>query len=558
MLNKINDFIKPIVAKFKPSLPTLGVELGKNSFKLSLLKKNSDHTATLLDYSIIELEEGKEYKDNEITALLEAAIKDMGVVQECNVNFIISGSEVDSKRIILPGMPKEDIVEALKWQAKDHFLLNTDESALDFEILKEKQTEDGNKNIELIANIASNKSVDEKVHFANDLFINKTIPSAIAPVAYGLLNLYQLADTKKSDSPIALIDIGLATTTIAIVKDQKMSLMRQLGVSGEDFTKALTGTLVSDAGRMELSLTEAENLKRNVGFPDETQREVKKGITALQVNSLMRPVLEKLANDIKRSLDYYASQFGEGKVTKIYLSGGSAKLKNITSQLFQRLSIPIEILKSPENLKLEFKNKDKSSFEDDFLKLVPSLGVALAAPNDVNLMPDNYRMEGVKRIEKVSARIIFMGVILFLAVFYIFNVAQEKTLNKVVSARRPEWEKLQEIQTLHSRIIQKNSIVNNTLKNQIPIYYLLKSLSTIIPGEIYLRNVRIENNATSIKIDGIAFEKGDIGEVILSKFIKSLEDSTLFHNVLLESSQDVTVSKKKALEFEISCNLGKF
>ena len=557
MINKINDFINPIIAKFKPSLPTLGVELGKNSLKLSLIKKNLDSTATLLDYSIIDLEQGKEYKDSEITSLLEDAIRRMDIAQECSVNFVISGSDVDSKRIILPFMPKEDIVEALKWQAKDHFLLNTEEAALDFEILKEKQAEDGNKNIELIANIASNKTIEEKVHFANDLFLNKTTPSTIMPVAYGLLNLYQLADSKKADSPIALIDIGLTTTTIVIVRNQKMSLMRQTGVSGEDFTRALTGTLVSDVGKMELSLIEAENLKKDVGIPDETQQEIKKGISAQQVSSLMRPVLEKLINDIKRSLDYYASQFGEGRVEKIYLTGGSSKLKNITSQIFQGLSIPVETLKPPANLKLELKKNDQESFKNDFLKLVPSLGAALAKTDGINLMPNNYKMEGIKRIEKVSARIVFTGIILFLSVFYIFNVAHEKSLNKVIYALRPEWEKLQEIQTLHSRIAHKNSIVSSTLKNQIPVYSLLKSLSNLIPGETYLRNVRIENNATRMTIDGIVFEKDDIGEVTLSGFIKSLEESTLFHSVLLESTQDVKVSEKKALEFEISCELGK-
>ena len=185
------------------------------------------------------------------------------------------------------------------------------------------------------------------------------------------------------------------------------------------------------------------------------------------------------------------------------------------------------------------------------------MGAALAKNDSVNLMPGSYKREGIKRLEKVSARMIFIAVTLFLTVFYIFNVAHEKTLNKVTSALKPEWEKLQEVQTLHSRIAQKNSIVSNTLKNQIPVYYLLKSLSNIIPGEIYLRSIKIENNARNIIIDGIAFEMGDIGEVIISKFIKSLEDSILFHNVLLESTQDVEVSKKKALEFEISCNLGK-
>ena len=96
MINKINNYIERILTKFRPSLPTLGVELGKSSFKLSLVKRNSDSAATLLDYSIIDLEPEREYKDSEITSLLEAAVKDMEIAQESHVNFVISGSNVDS------------------------------------------------------------------------------------------------------------------------------------------------------------------------------------------------------------------------------------------------------------------------------------------------------------------------------------------------------------------------------------------------------------------------------------------------------------------------------
>ena len=461
---------------------------------------------------------------------------------------------MDSKRIKLTSMPKEEIAAALRWQSKEHFLFNVDESMLDFEMLKLAEKQDDSGGVEVIANIAKNEIIDNRISLLKN---GDNIPSVIVPVAYGLRNIYNLLNTRDGDDPIAIIDIGADTTTIVIIKDKDIRFIRQISCAGDDCTKAMSGAFASDTGKIELSAKKAEALKKEFGIPDGSKGELKDGVSAVQINSMLRPVFEKLGNDIRRSFDYYTSQFQEGKVSRIYISGGTSNMKNIESQLFQMLSVPVEKLGIPKSIKLKISKEKVEDLKDDFVSIVPVLGVALYNIEELNLIPLVYKKEKIKKVEEISARLAFIFIVMLLSVVYLFNLSHEKALGKILNAQRPQWQRLQEAQVLHTRITQKNAIMNQTLKKQVPLYYLFKALTNIIPKEAYLHNLSIDEQATSMSMEGIVLETSELAEITLSKFIKALEGAAFFHYVLLDSTQDMEISGRQALEFKINCGLGK-
>ena len=553
---KIEKSIKSACLKFMPSPPVLGVETSQISVKIIILKQESDSSASLLNYFIIPLSKDEGYESQEFVSKVTNLLKALQLPHNIEVKFVASGSKIDSKRISLPSMPIGDIAQALRWQAKDHFLFNVDESVLDFEVLESHKRVNDPDGIEVIANIANNRFVDERISFAEKVFKENFSPTVLTPVAYCLHNLYMLGKPQPINDPIAIIDIGHSTTTIAIIKNNTIRLVRQVGVSGQDFTESMAGTLASENGEIELSLDQAESLKKEIGIPDESEALLKDGLSARQVSSMIRPVLERLTNDIRRSFEYYSSQFGEGNVVKIILSGGMSRMKNIKHHIFSMLSMPVELLNAPESLKLKLKGDTAENFKEDFSVIAPCIGAALANPKKMNLMPDFYKKQDIKKIKKTSIRLVFILVTLMLLVFYLFDFGHEQALRKVLNAKQPQWQKLQEVQELYSQIAQKNAIMNQTLKRQVPLYYIFKSLSNLMPREMYLRDIVIKEHATSMDMGGIVLETDETAEVTLSKFIRVLEDSEFFHNVMLNSTKDVKVSKKQALEFQISCNLG--
>ena len=135
---KIEKSIKSACLKFMPSPPVLGVETSQVSVKIIILKQESDSSASLLNYFIIPFSKDEGYESQELVSKVTNLLKTLQLSHNIEVKFVASGSKIDSKRISLPSMPVSDIAQALRWEAKDHFLFNVDESVLDFEVLERR------------------------------------------------------------------------------------------------------------------------------------------------------------------------------------------------------------------------------------------------------------------------------------------------------------------------------------------------------------------------------------------------------------------------------------
>lgn len=61
------------------------------------------------------------------------------------------------------------------------------------------------------------------------------------------------------------------------------------------------------------------------------------------VHAILRPILEELAGEVRRSLEYYASRYPDTVVSHVTLIGGGAKLKNIDAFFTQMLGIPTTV-----------------------------------------------------------------------------------------------------------------------------------------------------------------------------------------------------------------------
>lgn len=561
---KTDKVAKRFFSRFLPASFSLGVEVSEHAIKLVLVKQESPDSVSLLDYLISPFTKDASYRLDPAT-IIENVLREKKLFTATEARLAISGTELDCKRITLPFMPKKEIAQALRLQTKDHFLFDIEGAVLDFEVLDETTTKDGTRNIEVIASLAKKEFIDKKISFFE---ATRVPPAVVIPVAYGVYNVYRLHREKESAQPLALIDIGASTTTVVIIKDDKIRFIRQLGCAGKDFTNAMTGTLVSDKGRIELSLEEAEKLKIQMGIPDESTPPTKEGISPQQISSMVRPVIERLGNEIKRSFDYYISEFNEGRIKKAFITGGSSKLKNIHSQLshrlkdkysqaFPALSIPVESLEIPPELKIDLIPERAEDFKKDFPLLVPAIGAAINSPRGINLIPLSYKMQRIRKIERISLRIIFILISLVLLTFYLFDSMQERLLRNLLIAKQPQWQNLREIQEFHSKIVQKNAIIDYTLKNQVPLYYIFKTLSNLTPKPVYLESLVIEDKVSNLKMEGVILETVETAEATLTKFIKTLEDSPFFNNVYLISSQDTSISGRQALKFEISCKLGK-
>ena len=433
--------------------------------------------------------------------------------ERISVNF--TGEALTIKRISLPFMPAEEIKEALKWEMKEQLHIDIDKSKIKFSILGEKKEEDGSRKIDLIAVVYDEKDVEKKVKELKNLGLNvqNVIPSEFALASYlNHLNLVSQEDV------VAIVNIGNIATTISVIENKKVSFTRYVAMGGDTITEAMTGTLVSDKGKIELSREEAEKIKREQGISGD-----------VRILSMMRPVLERLVTQIKRSVEYCESQFGSEPVRKIILAGGGARLKGLKEYMSKEMDI--EVL-------------------EPLPEIAEAIGLGLSSGAEVNMLPEKFKEEKGKELKKVSLRMISIALGLIFLFSYGLLIARSINLKNEILIYRTHLETVQDIRTIRDEMIILSSVANTVSSGNIEVGNIMKELSNIVVSFMMLDNLVIKDTESNIELSGIVLK-----EEQLSEFMSLLEGSPMFEKVQLVFSEKNEVYSSGALDFEIVCNL---
>jgi type IV pilus assembly protein PilM len=120
----------------------------------------------------------------------------------------------------------------------------------------------------------------------------------------------------------AIVDIGFELTQIVLVKGGYPYYLRDVPVGGRDITFAI------QVGS-QVSWSEAEN--------------VKKTLPLFEIIHTANPVLEDIQYEIKRSLAYCCKRFPCPNITEVFLSGGTALLKDFPEWLEEEIRTPVTV-----------------------------------------------------------------------------------------------------------------------------------------------------------------------------------------------------------------------
>lgn len=99
-------------------------------------------------------------------------------------------------------------------------------------------------------------------------------------------------------------------------------------------------------------------------------------LNARGVYDVLKPLLDELIGEVRRSLEYYMSRYPDAPIERIVLIGGGAKLRNIDAAFTQALSIPTLVANPLAHLPVKAKNSARLVEEDGPIYAV-ALGLAL-------------------------------------------------------------------------------------------------------------------------------------------------------------------------------------
>lgn len=234
--------------------------------------------------------------------------------------------------ISLPTMDTEEAKEAVKWEIEANIPLSIDQVHYDWQILPDRFSKEKGKMSVLVVAVA--RSAAERFHSVLER-------AGLEPVGLETESIAQVRSLlleEHRDETVLIIDIGDRRTSFVIAIGNVPVFTSSIPLSSQMMTSAI-------AKETGLSFDEAEKLK------------IRNGLGSLSLPSpqlhAVRPILENLATEVERSLDFYFStlQYSES-LDAVILCGGGSNLQGILPYFTRRLRQNVEIGNPWVNLRL--------------------------------------------------------------------------------------------------------------------------------------------------------------------------------------------------------------
>ena len=456
----------------------------------------------------------------------------------------LAGDFLCVRRLVVPEMPKEELPKALRWAARTQLPFPVDGAALEHEIVDVKDKK------EEVAVVAAREET-----LARWAFTVQEAGFRIGSITSSHLSL--LAWIRESglvvgQEPTALLDIGGTHTTLFIMGEGKVRFVRDLEIGGDSITRALTQGLATFEGELRLDFQEAEQLKKNYGFPLQGQVPNEK-LSASQIVSLMRPILEKLANEIKLSFEYFNKEFGKGP-QKAYLFGGSSRLKNLTAFLSEKIGHPVELLPLLPGFRGGAMEAEERT--DRFPSLATSLGVAFQEGRGPNLLPSRFRERKTQILSRIALRVTSIVTVLALCTMLSYEGMRHHLLRKELSFSGSSWKMFQEIESLKKELEVRKEVLAQLKERHPYLIGALKEVSNTLPSHAVIDRISFPQATDELRLSGMIFTVANQStETLVTELISHFEKSPFFKEVKLISTQRDASYEQPASHFEIMCRL---
>lgn len=351
---------KPV--KFRESV---GIDIGSHSVKIVHLKRLHEGFK-LLNYEIRPtVPQGVEYVPSDLrperfAPIIVEMLKTLHINPKSIKHLVtsIGGDNTSIKQIKTIFLPDDELESALFFEAKKHIPISGSDMVLDYQVLSvEEKT--NNMNILLAA---SNKDLLNE--HSNILVTAGLAPNIVDLDSLAVANSFAL-NSFVEDGVYVLLNLGAHRTNMVIWGPNSKMFARDIPFGGYHFTRDIMR-------KRQLEFNDAEVYKMEWGLLDDPNAASTSTISVLDISE--KSTEDMIVEEIRRSLRFYVKEAGNSDFRKIYLMGGTAKLKGLLEYVQDKVNIPTEQYMPFINIEMPEKFQDK---KDPQLSLAIGLAMRL-------------------------------------------------------------------------------------------------------------------------------------------------------------------------------------
>jgi type IV pilus assembly protein PilM len=350
--------------------PLVGVDIGATSIKICQLKESRRKGWELVRFGFAPLEpqtivDRHIMNSGAVVDALRSTFSDSKIRQK-EVALSVSGQSVISRKITVPIMTAAELDEQIQWEAENHIPFDIKDVNVDYEILR-RRPEAGQMDLLLVA--AKRDEINDYIQIAREAKLN---PKVVDIDAFTIQNVFEWNRGLAPDQTFAIINVGATQASINIVSRGASAFTRDIANGGN----YLTEQIIKQIG---VPYEQAEELKYQAA-----QAHAASGLPP-KVVQVVEQVCDTIAGEIQRSLDFFLATSGEDRISRVYLTGGTANVPQLAGAIERRSRVATEVIQPLERIAVDEKYVDRNLLEQRAAQLSVSLGLAMRKSKEKRL-----------------------------------------------------------------------------------------------------------------------------------------------------------------------------
>jgi type IV pilus assembly protein PilM len=309
-----------------PGASSVGLDIGTSAVRAARVV-TARGRSSLIGFGQVALPHG---------AVVEGEVRDAGAISEAIAQLWrrarmrprsavigVANQRVVVRTVGLGYMEEQEFRASLRFLAPDHIPMPVDAAELDFRLLEEYTSESGEPMMRVLLVAAATDMIESFVEVVSAARV-RPVGVDLAPFAAARAVSAVARGELGTAAAEAVVDVGASVTNIVVHHGGQPRFVRILMLGGDDPTSRL-------ADQLALSFEEAEAVKLDLG----------RGVGSGEAHDVLRESVATIVEEIRGSLDYYASSDMGGPLSAVLLTGGGSLTAGLISQLEQSLRVQV-------------------------------------------------------------------------------------------------------------------------------------------------------------------------------------------------------------------------
>jgi type IV pilus assembly protein PilM len=346
---------------FYKDKPIIGLDISSTGIKLMSIdsKKWLVNGYGSLDLDPVKMKDALENSDSTfLTDSIKSLMADkiIGTLMSDRVAITIPAARSYTRTFTLPSSAEKSLDEAVTLEAEQYIPIPVSTLYIDYEVIERNR-----KTIVVLMSAVSRVIVD---NITRSVEAAGLYPILVEPSMNAVGRV--LTATEDGTLPTVVVDIGPATTDIAILDQGEIRVTGGLPVGGNSFTLDI-------AKKLNIALENAHQLKVLNGLSAGPRQQ--------KLHEALSPSLERILMETKKVMRYYSERINtERRLEQLLIVGGGSNVPGIGEYFTENLVIAARVASPWQKLDFDKVQEPPRQFRSRYITVA---GVASVNPGKV-------------------------------------------------------------------------------------------------------------------------------------------------------------------------------